>query len=361
MRKILKLPVIGYLLRIMIAIVKLPKYLDEIGKQQKELLEYISSMANEKEEWKESLQGALRELDSVKNQAEQNNEDIRRNLFEQGLQKMMKTPKKMEMLNRELSIHPTIWGDQTRLHISGKSAVNSGFFNLYSGEIYIDDYTFAGSNVSILTGSHDYCLTGLLRRDLEEKEGNDIVIGKGVWLASNCTLLGPCTIGDNAVIAAGAVVTPGTVVPENTIYAGIPACEIKKICAQSMSKYNENVKNAIKREKGVLFVEGWSEKKELAENGTYHYGHWNEGNSAKLYVSVRHIRLYYYHENEDGIKVLFKKNSICKEIILDNREGEILLDYETDVEGIEEIDLEIIPNGDVLFLEYICSREEDCE
>ena len=105
----------------------------------------------------------------------------------------------------------------------------SCFFNTNSGNITIGDYTFAGSGVSILAGSHDQHLKGLLRRDVEITEGCDINIGKGVWLASNSTVLGPVTIGNNAVVAAGAVVVPGTVIPENTIYAGVPAKCIGKL------------------------------------------------------------------------------------------------------------------------------------
>ena len=55
------------------------------------------------------------------------------------------------------------------------------------------------------------------------KEGRDIVIGDGVWIASNATVLGPCTIEANAVIAAGSVVAPHTIVPAGCVYAGVPA------------------------------------------------------------------------------------------------------------------------------------------
>ena len=60
-------------------------------------------------------------------------------------------------------------------------------------------------------------------------ENHDILIGNGVWLASNTTILGPCSIGDNAAIAAGSVVTPNTVVPPNVLFAGMPAHFVKNI------------------------------------------------------------------------------------------------------------------------------------
>ena len=132
----------------------------------------------------------------------------------------------LEKLNRQLSITPTVWGDPARLEIDETADVFTCFFNTNSGRIRIGQYTFAGSDVSLLAGSHDPKLTGYLRRDAELSEGCDITIGNGVWLASGCIVLGPCEIGDNAVIAAGAVVAPGTVVPAGAVYAGIPAKKI---------------------------------------------------------------------------------------------------------------------------------------
>ena len=120
------------------------------------------------------------------------------------------TKKGLSELKKELSISPAVWGDEKRLEISEKAAVYSCFFNTNSGHIKIGDYTFAGSGVSILAGSHDPDLTGFVRRNSDFKEGYDIEIGNGVWLGSNSTILGPCKIEDNAVIAAGAVIVPGT-------------------------------------------------------------------------------------------------------------------------------------------------------
>ncbi len=60
-------------------------------------------------------------------------------------------------------------------------------------------------------------------------EGRDIVIGKGVWLASGCMVCGPCKIGDHAVIAEGAVILPGTEVPPGTIWGGNPAKKIREL------------------------------------------------------------------------------------------------------------------------------------
>ena len=56
---------------------------------------------------------------------------------------------------------------------------------------------------------------------------SSITIGNSVWIGAHATICGGVTIGDHAVIGAGAVVLHD--VPENTIVAGVPAKEIRKI------------------------------------------------------------------------------------------------------------------------------------
>lgn len=119
------------------------------------------------------------------------------------------------------------YGDPSRLHISPSAAMVNTLYNTSSGSIVVGDYTFTGHNVSLITGSHNYESLLLDRLRGAPTEGRDIVIGKGVWICSNATILGPCEIGDHAVIGAGSVVTPGTVIKEKTIYAGVPAKLIK--------------------------------------------------------------------------------------------------------------------------------------
>ena len=166
----------------------------------------------------------------------------------------------LSRLNRGLSISPTVWGDPSRLEIDETAKVFTCFFNTNSGRIRIGEAAFAGSGVSILAGSHDPQLTGCLRRDAELTENCDIEIGKGVWLASGCKVLGPCRIGDNAVIAAGAVVTPGTEVPAGTVWGGVPARQIGTLELKEMNAENPAVRAAFERSDGILFADGWGER-----------------------------------------------------------------------------------------------------
>lgn len=129
-----------------------------------------------------------------------------------------------QRLNEQISV----WGDPARLKIDETAGMVNTLFNTSSGTITVGAYTFTGHNVCIITGTH-YVEEQLEKRMDYPREGRDIVIGNGVWLASNCTILGPCTIGDNAVVAAGAVVVPGTTIPPDSIWGNIPARPLKRL------------------------------------------------------------------------------------------------------------------------------------
>lgn len=118
-------------------------------------------------------------------------------------------------------------GDTARIFVDADVILNNALLNSWGGNIRIGRGVFCGHNVLLLAGKHDYRELSLERQKAVPRDGHDITIGQGVWLASNVTVLGPCTIGENAVIAAGAVVTSD--VPAFSIAAGIPARVIKQI------------------------------------------------------------------------------------------------------------------------------------
>jgi len=120
-----------------------------------------------------------------------------------------------------------IWGDPSRLQTGAHVHLNNAVINTVSGKIIIGDYTFLGHSVSILTGTHDCCKTDLERQTAVPDSGRDVIIGKGVWIASNVTIIGPCRIGDYAALGVGAVVNSD--VEPCSFYAGVPARFIKKL------------------------------------------------------------------------------------------------------------------------------------
>lgn len=231
----------------------------------------------------------------------------------------------LRKLNYLSSAYPTVWGDESKINISPLAAVHTCLFNTNSGSITVGDYTFAGSNVSILAGSHDKNLTGLLRRDSEVTDGCDITIGKGVWLGSNCTILGPAVIEDDAVIAAGAVVTPGTHVEKGSIYGGVPA---KKISEVSEEQKEEAVYKAFERNKGVLFTDGWTEKRKIRFDNKESEGRLITGREAEILVGEGHWVMRYARSSTKSESISFFVKEDQKKFNLAGKEGRIEFDVE---------------------------------
>ena len=357
MKKIYKIPIIGYLFKIAVSIVKGPMRFEALWSNQENMqqqinaqMEIIKQQNNEIENRRREIEDRGREIEDCRQEIEERrqeieerrqeiedrrqeiedrrqeiivlqkkNKQIEDELFQNGFETLLKNEEQLEKLNMELSIHPTIWGDKEKVHISPLAAVFSCFFNTNSGSIYIGDYTFAGSGVSILAGSHDMYLDGLSRRDCEYKEGYDINIGEGVWLASGCTILGPCTIGDNAVVASGAVVVPGTVIPENSVYAGVPAKKVKEIIVSDEEK-KEHLVAAMYREGGVLFEKGWSERRQILYEKREIQGHWLIQNEASILTNRTAVTIHFHLENADTADLTLECGNEHRRIVLSDRD-----------------------------------------
>ncbi len=120
-----------------------------------------------------------------------------------------------------------VHGDRSRLHIAPTATVNNALFNLSAGHVTVREHAFFGHNVSVLTGSHDVNKFGEERQKAVAAEGQDVVIGEGVWVASHAIVVGPCRIGPNAVVGVGSVVLDD--VEPYTIVAGSPAKPVRTI------------------------------------------------------------------------------------------------------------------------------------
>ena len=145
-------------------------------------------------------------------------------LLERILLRLIVRPRISQAIRRALLNQPAIFGDENRVKIAANAIVHNALFNVQSGHILVAEDVFFGHNVSLLTGTHDYSKFGAARKEAIPTDMHDIVVGKGAWLASNVTVIGPAKIGEHAVVAAGAVVT-GDVEPF-AIVAGVPACKI---------------------------------------------------------------------------------------------------------------------------------------
>ena len=393
MDKLKNVPILGYLIRLFAAVVKLPKHvkqiyalqgqlltqnqrisqltnelnetralneklkkgLDELGTWNFDRVNEIQSLQTSSEELKKWNSDRMSEIQSLQTSSEElkkwnsdrmseiqslqkSNQELKMwnsdRMHEiQSIQAIEVSDQYIEKMNYLLSIHKTLWGDAKRLHISELASVDSCFFNTNSGDITVGKYTFSGSGVSLLAGNHDKKLTGLLRRDAELKNGCDIIIGNGVWLASDSTILGPVTIGDNAIVAAGAVVVPGTIIPPNTIYAGIPAKQISKLKLDEnmLQERSSAFVEAMKRENHVLFVDGWTEKRYEWQADKLLCGHFMIEQQADIYTTRTELALIILdNKGKKNIEISCEVDDKEWQNLVTNNDGEVAILLQND-------------------------------
>ena len=134
---------------------------------------------------------------------------------------------RVEELKLDALYRYRLHGKPERLHIAETAIVNNALFNVSGGEITVGEDAFFGHDCALLTGTHYVEKFGRERQMGWPTSGRDIVIGEGVWLATQVLVLGPVTIGEHAVVAGGSLVRED--VPPYTIVAGRPAKVVKTI------------------------------------------------------------------------------------------------------------------------------------
>lgn len=105
-----------------------------------------------------------------------------------------------------------------------KCYINRNCYFDFTGKINFGSNVVVGHGVSFITAHHEIgsrsCRAGKVK-------GLSIIVGDGVWIGANATILPGITIDEGAIIAAGAVVTKN--VNSNTVVAGVPAKVIKEL------------------------------------------------------------------------------------------------------------------------------------
>ena len=120
-----------------------------------------------------------------------------------------------------------VHGDKSRVSIGERCSTMNTIFNTNSGYISVGSDTIFGHNCSLLTGTHRFIngVRASLDSNIDLPEvplyGRDIVIGKGCFIGSGSTIIGPVKIADNVVIGAGSVVTKD--IDISCFAAGTPA------------------------------------------------------------------------------------------------------------------------------------------
>lgn len=137
-------------------------------------------------------------------------------------------------IGRECLLQDAIYlraGTQGSIVIGDRAALNS-FCRIFGhGRVEIGEDTQIGPGSLITTTEHDY--QGELETSFKA-----VVIGKGVWVGANVTVLPGIEIGDYAVIGAGSVVTRN--IPPRAVAVGVPARVIKWVDADSSQGEKEN-------------------------------------------------------------------------------------------------------------------------
>jgi acetyltransferase-like isoleucine patch superfamily enzyme len=101
---------------------------------------------------------------------------------------------------------PTVSGPISRVHVGSEVGLANVLINTIGGSVDIGNNVFFGYDVLLLTGTHDFRVTGTDRQAARETTDRSIVIERGAWIASRAVIIGPCRIGINAVIGCGCVV-----------------------------------------------------------------------------------------------------------------------------------------------------------
>jgi acetyltransferase-like isoleucine patch superfamily enzyme len=111
-------------------------------------------------------------------------------------------------------------GTQGEIIMGDRAGLNS-FCRIFGhGSVKIGEDAQIGPGTLVTTTTHSY-------HDDLETSFKPVVIGKGVWIGANSTILPGVTIGDSAVVGAGSVVTRD--IPSGAIAVGVPARVIKWI------------------------------------------------------------------------------------------------------------------------------------
>ncbi len=130
----------------------------------------------------------------------------------------------VRLVQRRLHRMPYVHGPTDRVILGERVSLMNCVLNTVSGTITIGDDTILGHNCMLLTGRHE--CEGGARKRLQgrrevPREGHDIRIGRGCWIASGVIVVGGVTIGEHVVVASGAVVAAD--LPDGAVVGGVPA------------------------------------------------------------------------------------------------------------------------------------------
>ena len=129
-------------------------------------------------------------------------------------------------------------GDVNSIRIGNHVNIQDGavLHTLYEkSQIHIGDYVSVGHNVTIHGATiNDYALIGM-----------------------GATVLDGAVVGEGAIVAANALILSNTIVPPNTIWAGVPAKQVKAVSPEQAKEINQKIAHNY-----AMYASWYSDKKE---------------------------------------------------------------------------------------------------
>ncbi len=139
----------------------------------------------------------------------------------------------IEAVNARPVIDPTVWVAPNAV-VTGRVTLKKHSTVWYNCVLRGDiQYLEVGEETNIQDGSilhadkHNPCVLGNRVSLGHNAIVHGAIVHDGVLVAMGATVLNGCVIGEGALIAAGALVLEGTTVPPHTLWAGMPAKQLK--------------------------------------------------------------------------------------------------------------------------------------
>lgn len=140
-----------------------------------------------------------------------------------------------ENLHCKPIIHPTAWVAQNAV-VFGRVKLGAHSSIWYNCVLRGDnEYIEVGDESNIQDGTVLHvddgfpCIVGKRVTVGHSAVVHGCTVGDGALIAIGATILSRCVIGEGALIAAGALVLEGAQVPPHTLWAGIPAKQVKEL------------------------------------------------------------------------------------------------------------------------------------
>lgn len=126
-----------------------------------------------------------------------------------------------------VSIQPNVFlFNLSKISIGSNVSIHPMCYLDGAGGLTIEDNVSIAHNCSILTTNHQW-MDITLPIKYNPESYSSVLIKSDVWLGCGVRVMAGVTINSRSIIAAGAVLTKN--VEANSLFAGVPAKEIKKI------------------------------------------------------------------------------------------------------------------------------------